>query len=71
MSQTVEWIPIAHLLPEDEGMYLVHAPSSDPEKPLILTAWFTGKNNPGYRWSLAPYWSSAVTHWMRLPKGPQ
>ena len=64
----MKWVKIEDSLPVEEGLYLVHAPTADVQKPLITVAWY----NPKSGWSLLhPYWLKAITHWMPLPKAPQ
>lgn len=63
------WIAVEDRLPEKEGVYLIHAPSADPDKPFIHVAWWSNSNQ---RWELiAISWANAVTHWMPLPKPPE
>jgi len=55
------WISVDDKLPLKEGTYLVHAPSQDPDRPLIGVDWWDGK------WSLLPdVWLEAITHWQPL-----
>ncbi len=69
-SQFVEWIALADQLPTRDDRYLVYAPSADPDKPLIITAWYN-PTNPTNPWSLLPeIWIDAITHWMEIPKPP-
>jgi hypothetical protein len=66
---TGNWIAVSERLPADDALYLVYAPSADPAKPLITTAWF---EPDGFGWSLiVSYWIKAITHWMPLPEPPR
>jgi len=61
------WTSIEERLPDD-ALCLVYAPSADPDKPLINTAWY----DKTYGWSLLPkVWCDAITHWMPLPEPPE
>lgn len=52
-----------------EGLHLVYAASADPDRPLIVTAWWHAAEK---QWSIInEYWAKAVTHWMPLPPAPQ
>lgn len=69
----MEWIGVGDRLPEGEGLFVVHAPSADPDKPLILTVWFHPdglRSDTAHLWGLVKPWSIAVTHWMPLPEPP-
>jgi len=60
----IDWIPIKDRLPEEDGKYLIHAPSADKEKPFITVAWYE-PDLPG--WSMLPEcWLKAITHWAAL-----
>ncbi len=62
------WVSVKERLPK-EGMALIYAASSDPQSPLIMTAWW---NEERQRWDLInEYWGKAVTHWMELPDPPE
>ncbi len=64
-----EWIPLSERLPPRDDRYLVYAPSADPDKPMILIAWFHPDSK---KWSLIlEIWSSAITHWMEVPGPPK
>jgi len=55
--------------PPEDGAYLIYAPSADPEKPLIATAWY---NSACDGWSLLPIvWINAIRAWMFLPDPPE
>ena len=57
----IDWIPIKDRLPEEDGKYLIHAPSADKEKPLIALAWYDPK---GFGWSgIVAVWLKNITHW--------
>ena len=63
-----EWIDTQEKLPEIDGLVLIHAPTMNPDKPLITTAWY----NPGHGWSLLqPQFLRAITHWQSLPGSPK
>ena len=64
--QTAEWTSVKDRLPDKEGIYLVYAPSSDDNTPLIKTIWY---DNPG--WGLILAWAKSITHWMPLPETPK
>ena len=72
LSELLPWISVTDRLPEEEGLYLIYAPSADPEKPLIFSAWWHLSDNPEWykRWGLVKMWSDAVTYWMPLPDPP-
>jgi hypothetical protein len=60
------WRPMSDTPPE--GMHLVYAPSADPKRPVIVTAWWLADDR---QWSIiVKYWANAVTHWMPLPTPP-
>ena len=62
------WVPISERLPDKDALYIVHAPSADPERPLIHVAWY---EPDGYGWSFLPkVWTDAITHWMPMPDAP-
>lgn len=64
----MEWIPTAERLPEEDGAVLVHCPTMDKNKPLIMVAWY----EPGFGWSLLPeVFCDGVSHWMPLPSPPR
>ncbi len=61
------WVRCSDRLPEGEGLFLVYAPSADPESPFVSIAWYVDGG-----WCLiAEVWSQAITHWMELPEGPE
>lgn len=61
------WVDAKKSLPKEDGHYIVHAPSADPDKPLVAMAWY----NPELGWSLLQEcWCKAITHWMQKPKPP-
>jgi len=63
------WISVEERMPTEDALYLIHAPSLDPDKPFIKTAWFDPNIVLG--WQFIPkVWSDAVTHWMLLPEPP-
>ena len=63
-----DWVPCLEAMPAQETSYLVHAPSADPDEPMISLAWY----RPGYGWSGLPrVWCDAITHWMRKPNPPK
>jgi|GEM_PF-4010023 len=62
-----EWVECSKAMPPDNALYLVYAPSCDPEKPMISLAWYEPN---GFGWSLTHVWCEAITHWARLPKRP-
>ena len=61
------WWSIKDKAPSESGKYLIFAPSADPKKPLINTAWYTpGAERP---WTMiAEPWQDAITHWQPLPE---
>ena len=64
----MKWISIEDKLPDKDAVYLIHAPSADPDKPFIHIAWY----DPDFGWSLLPkVWIPAITHWMPLPEPPK
>ncbi len=64
-----EWIPLTDRFPPRDDRYLVFAPSSDRDKPMILIAWFHPDSK---KWSLIlEIWSAAITHWMEVPGPPK
>jgi hypothetical protein len=69
-TPTPSWIDFEASKPPSSGLYLIHAPSADPKKPLIMSAWYEKDDGPP-RWSLVPYWATAITHWMPLPGPPR
>ena len=64
----MKWISVKDRLPEDEGFVLIHAPSADEHKPVIITAWHDTETR---EWGLVDVWANAVTHWMPLPVPPK
>ena len=69
MKQGDGWISVEEQMPTEDALYLIHAPSLDPDKPFIKTAWFDPDIVLG--WQFIPkVWSDAVTHWMPLPEPP-
>ena len=63
-----DWVDILRRKPTDDGLYIVFAPSDDPEAPLYAMAWF---HTDRQEWSLlVRYWANAITHWMPLPNPP-
>jgi hypothetical protein len=49
--------------PEEEGLYFVYAPSADPKKPFMTTAWWSTDNK---QWELIiKVWGEAITHWAK------
>ena len=68
-SQFGCWVPVSERLPDKDALYIVHAPSADPEKPMIHVAWYEPN---GYGWSILPkVWIDAITHWMPMPDAPR
>ena len=65
-----KWISVESELPKKEGLYLIYAPSADPESPLLMTAWYY-PDNKSHIWGLVKCWANAVTHWMPLPLPPE
>ncbi len=63
------WISVEERMPTEDALYFVHAPSLDPDKPFIRTAWFDPDNDMGFE-NIPKVWSDAVTHWMPLPDPP-
>jgi hypothetical protein len=64
----MKWIQFNTQKPSDDGMHLIYAPSADPQRPFIATAWWS---EPNQQWEmLIDYWANAVTHWMPLPTPP-
>lgn len=64
----MQWIAMKDRTPEQEGTYLIYAPSADPDSPLIFVAWWSLGDK---MWHLIPaHWARAVTHWMPLPAPP-
>lgn len=65
----MKWTNVKDALPPDDALYIVHAPSGDPDRPMIHIAWY---NPNGFGWSMLPQvWIDALTHWMPLPKPPE
>ena len=60
------WHAVADGLPAEDTAVIIYAPSMDPDKPLIVIAWY----DPASGFSLIPVWAEAVTHWMYLPEPP-
>ena len=60
------WIACADAVPQENGLYIIYAPSLDEDCPLIVViSWHKGE------WSgLVPMWLEAITHWMPLPEPP-
>lgn len=59
--------------PEEDGSYIVCAPSEDPRRPLVTMAWFNPSRPAGTMdgWSQLPaVWLRALTHWTHLPTTP-
>jgi len=70
LKQGDGWISVEERMPTEDALYLVYAPSLDPDKPFIKTAWFDPDIVLG--WQFIPkVWSDAVTHWMFLPWPPK
>ncbi len=62
------WIPVAERLPDKDALYIVCAPSADPDRPMLSIAWYDPR---GFGWSLlAGVWIEALTHWMPMPEPP-
>jgi hypothetical protein len=62
------WNKCSDEQPAKDGLYMVYAPSADPDKPVLALAWYHTK---GY-WSLLPkVWCLAITHWMEMPQPPE
>lgn len=56
--------------PPSQGMYIIYAASADPDRDLIVTAWW--HDEAGGRWDLLPKcWAHAVSYWMLLPEPPK
>ncbi len=54
--------------PPEDDLYIIYAPSMDPEKPLITVAWYDPRID---EWSLLPeVWIDAIHSWMFLPDPP-
>jgi len=68
INENLPWIDIKNELPSKTGTYLIHAPTADEKKPLILIAWYEvggGKYEQG--WSLIPGpFCDKITHWLKL-----
>ena len=63
------WISVKERLPVTSGVYIVYAPSCDPEMPFIYVAWY---DSDFAEWGLIPiHWANAITHWFPLPKPPK
>ena len=66
-SCSAVWMDAKTNPPKKRGVYIIHAPSADPKKPLIAMAYF----NEDETWSLLPEcWCRAITHWMPKPSPP-
>lgn len=64
-----DWISVEERLPEEDGLVLIHTPSGDPDKPLVVTAWY---DPSGRGWTQLPgQWIDAITHWQPLPEPPE
>jgi hypothetical protein len=61
------WTSVKVALPPSNGLYLIHAPSADPKKPLIHMAGFWD----GKWMGLVPVWLKHISHWMPLPSAPR
>lgn len=48
-------------LPDNEGRYLVYAPSMDTDKPFYQVGFWDG-----YWIGIPKVWADAITHWMVL-----
>ena len=64
-----KWIASKYRLPEQEGIYLVYAASADPDRPLIVTAFWSNDNPRGWL-GLVEIWAKAISHWQPLPSPP-
>lgn len=66
-----KWIPVTERLPDSDGLVLIFAPSADPGKPLMQSAWYD-PHPDGIGWSFLPKnWINAITHWMPMPPPPE
>ena len=67
-SCKAHWCSMQESKPPYDGLFLVFAPSADPQKPLKQVAWWSEMNQ---QWELLPkVWCDAITHWARMPKSP-
>jgi hypothetical protein len=67
MWGNIDWISVAESgLPKEPGMYLVHCPTADPDKPLMVTCWFeSDPEHPPLGWGLVEVFKDKVTHWCK------
>ena len=63
----MKWIDIKDEKPTKDGLAIMLAPSADPDKPLIMLAWYDPKKD---FWTGHPI-GFKVTHWMALPEAPK
>lgn len=62
-----EWRDFKTEPPTEDGLIIVSAESADPDKPLIVFAWY----DPSFGLSLMlSVFISSVTHWMPKPPNP-
>jgi len=66
---TQEWHRWPEEKPPEDGPYMIHAPSADPQKPMISLAWYNPAKD---EWSALPKtWTSAIDAWMFIPPPPE
>jgi len=64
----MKWISVKDRLPDRDAPYIVFIETADPDKPLMLIAWY----RPEFGFSgIVTYWIDAITHWMELPDWPE
>ena len=68
----MKWRKLSDGPPPKPGSYIIHAPSADPDLPLICVAWWEDGSEYPRGWSLmSETFIPAITHWMPLPKPPK
>ena len=70
----MKWRKLSDGPPPKSGPYIIHAPSADPDAPLICIAWWEDGSTPPLSkgWSLMiDSFIPAITHWMPLPEPPK
>lgn len=59
----MEWIAVKERLPEQDGLYIIYAPSGNPDSPLVIAIRYI----VGEGWyGLVDCWLDAITHWMEI-----
>ena len=65
---TSKWVAMSDKEPPRDELYLVYAPSCDPDRPFMGVAWYDRR---GFWYPLPKAWAGAVTHWATLPLPPK